>query len=78
MIRPQGDVLYEFLEILPSLNSGVIIHVHDIFSPKDYTKKHIVDDVLFWNEQYLLEAFLTCNRRFHYNRGVELFKNSFS
>ena len=23
MIRPQGDVLYEFLEILPSLNPGL-------------------------------------------------------
>lgn len=64
MIRPQGDVLFEFLEILPVINSGVVIHVHDIFSPKDYTKKHIVDDVIFWNEQYLLEAFLSCNPHF--------------
>lgn len=31
MIRPQGGVLYEFLEILPSLKKGVIIQVHDIF-----------------------------------------------
>jgi predicted O-methyltransferase YrrM len=64
MIRPQGDVLFEFLEILPLLQPGVIIHVHDIFSPGDYTKRHLVDEVLFWNEQYLLEAFLTCNDRF--------------
>lgn len=64
IIRPQGDVLFEFLEILPTLNPGVIIHIHDIFSPKDYTKKHLVDDVLFWNEQYLLEAFLSCNSEF--------------
>jgi len=64
VIRPQGDVLYEILELLPSLNPGVVIHVHDIFSPKDYTKKHIIDDVLFWNEQYLLEAFLSCNDDF--------------
>jgi hypothetical protein len=64
VIRPQGDVVFEFLEILPSLQTGVLIHVHDIFTPKDYTKKHIVDDVLFWNEQYLLEAFLSCNDKF--------------
>jgi len=64
IIRPQGDVLFEFLEILPTLNPGVVVHIHDIFSPKDYTKKHLVDDVLFWNEQYLLEAFLSCNRDF--------------
>jgi len=25
-------------------------------------KEWVIDEVLFWNEQYLLEAFLTCNR----------------
>lgn len=62
IIRPQGDVLFEYLELLPSLNIGVIVHVHDIFSPRDYLKEWVVDEVRFWNEQYLLEAFLTCNR----------------
>ena len=62
IIRPQGDVLYEFLEILPVLNKGVIVHIHDIFTPKDYPKKWIVDQVRLWNEQYLLEAFLTSNK----------------
>jgi predicted O-methyltransferase YrrM len=62
VIRPQGDVLFECLEILPSLKSGVIVHFHDIFSPRDYLKEWVVDEVKFWNEQYLLEAFLTCNR----------------
>lgn len=62
VIRPQGDVVFEFLEILPVLNSGVIVHIHDIFSPRDYPPVWVVDKVLFWNEQYLLEAFLTSNR----------------
>lgn len=61
MIRPQGDVLFEYLELLPSLNNGVIVHVHDIFSPKNYLKEWLVDEVKFWNEQYLLEAFLSHN-----------------
>ena len=61
MIRPQGDVLFEYLELLPSLKTGVIVHIHDIFSPKDYPRKWIVDEVRFWNEQYLLEAFLSSN-----------------
>ncbi|MCM5527510.1 class I SAM-dependent methyltransferase [Parasegetibacter sp. NRK P23] len=64
VIRPQGDVLYEFLELLPSIQKGVIVHVHDIFSPRDYTDLHLKKDVLFWNEQYILEAFLTCNKEF--------------
>lgn len=61
IIRPRGDVIFEYLEILPSLNVGVIVHIHDIFSPKDYPAEWIVDEVRFWNEQYLLEAFLTLN-----------------
>jgi len=62
IIRPQGDVLFEYLELLPSLQLGVIVHVHDIFSPRDYLKEWVIDEVRFWNEQYLLEAFLTNNR----------------
>jgi Methyltransferase domain len=61
VIRPQGDVLFEYLELLPTLNKGVIVHVHDIFSPRNYLKQWLEDDVRFWNEQYLLEAFLTQN-----------------
>ena len=61
IIRPQGDVLFEYLELLPSLNKGVIVHVHDIFSPKNYLKQWLVEEVRFWNEQYLLEAFLSHN-----------------
>lgn len=61
MIRPQGDVLFEYLELLPSLNKGVIVHVHDIFSPKNYPKEWLTDEVRFWNEQYLFEAFLSHN-----------------
>jgi hypothetical protein len=61
IIRPDGDVLFEYLELLPTLNKGVIVHVHDIFSPRNYPEEWLVGKVLFWNEQYLLEAFLTHN-----------------
>ena len=59
IIRPEGDVLFEYLELLPTLNKGVIVHVHDIFSPRNYLNSWLEDKVLFWNEQYLLEAFLS-------------------
>lgn len=62
MIRPGGDVLFEYLQLLPTLPSGVIVHIHDIFSPRDYPDQWVREDILFWNEQYLLEAFLTHNR----------------
>lgn len=64
MIRPQGDVLYEYLEIIPTLNPGVFVHVHDIFSPRDYPETWLKKDVKFWNEQYLLETLLSNSNRY--------------
>ncbi|MDD4929269.1 MAG: class I SAM-dependent methyltransferase [Gallionella sp.] len=64
VIRPQSDVLTECLEILPILNVGVLIHIHDIFTPYDYLDHWLIDEVKLWNEQYLLEAFLSCNTQF--------------
>ncbi|WP_217996803.1 class I SAM-dependent methyltransferase [Nocardioides jensenii] len=61
IIRPQGDVLFEFLELLPSLRQGVTVHVHDIFTPRDYPEEWVIDVQRLWNEQYLLEAFLSHN-----------------
>lgn len=58
VIRPQGDVLYEYLELLPSLSPGVLVHVHDIFTPRDYPESWVLQDRRMWNEQYLLEALL--------------------
>jgi predicted O-methyltransferase YrrM len=62
IIRPDGDVVFEYLELLPRLNVGVIVHVHDIFSPRNYLDEWLRNEVRFWNEQYLLEAFLSHNR----------------
>ena len=60
MIRPDGEVLMEFLQILPRLASGVVVHIHDIFTPHDYPAQWL-QDPRFWNEQYLLEAFMSHN-----------------
>lgn len=59
-----SDVKYEYLEILPSLRKGVIIHIHDIFFPQEYPKKWIFEFRKFWNEQYLVQAFLMFNPNF--------------
>jgi Methyltransferase domain len=59
-----SDVCYEFLEILPRLNTGVWVHVHDIFFPHDYPAEWLINRRLALNEQYLLEAFLAFNRSF--------------
>ncbi|TET91158.1 MAG: class I SAM-dependent methyltransferase [Methanomassiliicoccales archaeon] len=64
VLRIGGDVQYEYLEILPRLNKGVIVHVHDIFLPAEYPKDWVLEDCRFWTEQYLLQAFLTFNDSF--------------
>jgi predicted O-methyltransferase YrrM len=76
IIRPQGDVLFEFLEILPTLKSGVVIHIHDIFTPKDYLNEWIYNHFL-WNEQYLLEAFLMFNRDFRIIGALNYLSHNF-
>ncbi len=61
VLKAGSDVQYEYNEILPRLNKGVLIHIHDIFLPFEYPKKWICQHHLFWTEQYLLQAFLTYN-----------------
>jgi len=64
VLTTMGDVEFEYLHVLPILAEGVIVHVHDIFSPRDYPAAWLNDDRRLWNEQYLLEAFLSFNDRF--------------
>jgi hypothetical protein len=59
-----SDVCRLVLEILPILQPGVWVHVHDIFFPNDYPADWIVNKRIAFNEQYLLEAFLAFNRSF--------------
>jgi hypothetical protein len=75
IIRPQGDVVIEYLDIIPRLAAGVIIHVHDIFSPRDYLDSWIHEDVLLWNEQYMLEAYLSDNGRSEVLLAVNMMKH---
>ena len=63
-VKIGGDVNYLFLEVLPRLNPGVIVHVHDIFLPFEYRRDWVMDELRFWTEQYLLQAFLSFNSEF--------------
>jgi hypothetical protein len=63
-VKIGGDVNYLFLEVLPRLKQGVIVHIHDIFFPFEYRRDWVMDEFRFWSEQYLLQAFLTFNSEF--------------
>lgn len=49
------DVTAFYLDILPRLKPGVLIHVHDVFLPYDYPPEW---SDRFYNEQYLLACVL--------------------
>ena len=55
---PNSDVTVVFLEILPQLKPGVIVHVHDIYLPYDYPQ---FMTERFYNEQYVLAAMIAAN-----------------
>jgi hypothetical protein len=57
-IKVGNDVVKLFLEILPALPPGVVIHIHDIFLPYEYPKEWIIQNRWPWNEQYLVQAML--------------------
>ncbi len=59
-----SDVQYEYLEIIPRLKKGVIVHLHDIFLPAEYPKDWVKKEYRFWNEQYVLQAFMAFNESF--------------
>jgi predicted O-methyltransferase YrrM len=64
VLKIGSDVQYLYLEVLPRLNKGVLIHIHDIFLPAEYPKEWILKECRFWTEQYILQAFLIFNDHF--------------
>ncbi|MBX3365223.1 MAG: class I SAM-dependent methyltransferase [Phycisphaeraceae bacterium] len=62
--KAASDVNWFFFRVLPRVNPGVLIHVHDIFFPGEYPEPWIFDRCQTWNEQYLLHAFLMHNEKY--------------
>jgi predicted O-methyltransferase YrrM len=61
-----SDVTYLYLDVLPNLRPGVVVHIHDIHFPYPTAPP---DHPLFvhtqlWNEPAVVRAFLTYNRAF--------------
>ena len=77
VIKPQGDIIKIFLEILPKLKTGVIVHIHDIFSPRDYPENWLKIENRFFNEQYLLEGILDNSSRYNVILSLNLLKHDF-
>ncbi len=57
-IFPNSDAMVFFMEILPALPVGVVVHLHDIYLPYDYPQD-MCDR--YYSEQYGLAPFLLAN-----------------
>jgi hypothetical protein len=53
-----SDVTVFFIDVLPRIKAGVVIHIHDILLPWDYPDSF---KYWYWNEQYLLAVYLMCS-----------------
>ena len=69
VLKLGGDVAFLFLEVLPRLRPGVVVHVHDIHFP--YNTPYPAEQYVFrakWplyrTEAMVLQAFLSFNRKF--------------
>ena len=65
-----SDLHYLLFQILPILQTGVHVHFHDIFFPFEYPSEWHLQG-RFWNECYLLRAFLSGNQSWQ----IELFNH---
>ena len=54
-VLQNSDVTVLFLEVIPRLPPGVLVHVHDITLPYDYGSETLDR---FYSEQYILAAYL--------------------
>lgn len=58
-----SDVHRLFFDVLPVLQPGVYVHIHDVSATLEYPREWFAEGRA-WNEQYLLHAFLMFNRAF--------------
>lgn len=81
-VKTGSDVLFLYLDVLPRLRAGVLVHLHDIFLPFLY-RRDVLQDVFDWQETALLLALLKGNRALrvecclsalHYDRRAEFRK----
>ncbi len=75
-VRPGGDVVYLYLEVLPRLKPGVFVHIHDIYLPYTYNRD-VLKTFFQWSETALLLALISggsslaiqfCLSMLHYDR----------
>lgn len=66
VLKCGSDVQRLMFDILPVLAPGAFVHFHDVFYPFEYPSKWLGEG-RYWNEDYLLRAFLAYNAEWTIN-----------
>jgi hypothetical protein len=62
-VKHDGDCLHIYLRILPAIEAAVSVQIHNIYLPETLPLNEMRDEQIFWNEQYLLYAYLSSKPR---------------
>jgi methyltransferase family protein len=80
-LKIDSDVAYLFLEVLPRVKPGVLVHIHDV--PFPYNVPYPADAWLFgerwpvyWNEAMIVQAFLAFNAAFEVVLSTPLIRHA--
>lgn len=63
-VKPGSDVIHLLLGALPQVAPGVVIHIHDFYRPFEYPRALMEVFGAYWQEHYLVQAFLCLNGDF--------------
>jgi hypothetical protein len=80
ILRIDGDVPFLYLEVLPTLDAGVFIHIHDVPFPYNvpYPPQLWVfgqEWPMLWNEAMVVQAFLSFNNSFEVTMSTPLLRH---
>ncbi len=80
VVKIDGDVPHVYLEVLPRLHPGVVIHSHDIHFPFNVphpAEQYVCDAKWprFWTEAMLLQAFLSFNPSYRITLSTPLLRH---
>ncbi len=62
-VKHDSDVLHIYLRVLPEIVSDITVHVHDVYLPGPMPINMLREQQIYWNEQYLLYAYMLDNPR---------------
>lgn len=59
-----NDLFYIFNQLLPKLKKQTFIYFHPVFLPYHYPEPWLKNELVFWNQQYVLAALVRNSKRY--------------